>query len=362
MPTIDEIRQLKTKLIDQIYARTRAEQAIDDTYINDTFDVPEISNPKKLYRLGTGREMVDKPAEQIVTSNPQAIAGILKGKTESAERISRLINDEWIPVLKRQNPNPFKETVKNKLGRGESYIKIVHNADFIRSGRGLPVHFLILEPMVVYGSPEEDLHGRPERVIVYFKRQLADVLTIYNGERGQLKWGNPKNRRGTAEDNYVEWVEYWDNKHYYFEADGEPVLKGSIQEHKYGVTPFVRKHSGFGRRSPDGDLVSLIVSDIRFSRDLLRLECAIQSDIATSLHLFSHPRVDLFVPEGVEVDGGQLEQDYDMGPGAFNALPEGIPPTHLKEGIRLLPTQEAFQHSVDIRNRLVQRNPFIPPL
>lgn len=353
---IDGIKKLKTRYIDEVYSRTRAEQETDDSYINDTFDVPEISEPLRLLRSGIGRKVVDAPAEQIVTSNPQAHINVLKGNKETGERISKLINQEWIPVLKQQNPNPFKESVKNKQGRGESYIKVVHNESWVtkdKVGYGLPVHFLILDPMVIYGDPEEDSYGRPKRVIVSYPRQLSDVLVIYPG------WTNPKNKNGEGDQKFVEWFEYWDEKDRYFEADGEPVLSGEIQSHLYGNTPFIRKYSGFGRRSRDGEMSSLIVSDIRFGRDLIREECAIRSDIASSMHLFAHPRIDLFTPAGIEVDRAQLEQEYDMGAGAFNVLPAGIPPDHFKEGLRILPTREAFEHLQSIRSEINQRYPFI---
>ena len=107
----DKIYEYKKRYIEKdggIYAKTRTQQEIDKTYIDDTFE-PPIRHPHKVLRLGLGEEIVSAPAEQIVTSNPQAF--VEAGNKDAALRISTVING-WIDVLRRQNPIPFKESVK----------------------------------------------------------------------------------------------------------------------------------------------------------------------------------------------------------------------------------------------------------
>ena len=124
-----KIKELKTRLVDELYKETTKQQEEDLTYINDTFEPAAVKSPHTVLRLGLGYEIVNSPAEQIVTSNPQVSVQVLKrGKwveDEQAGRIGIVFNG-WTDVLKRQNPNPFKETVKNKLGRGENYIQVAH--------------------------------------------------------------------------------------------------------------------------------------------------------------------------------------------------------------------------------------------
>ena len=185
---IEEIRNYKERLID-LYSSTRKEQRTDETYYKDTFSVDEIKEPHHIYRSGIGVRIVDSPAERIVTKNPQAFFDIRKGSKDSGPRISELINQVWLDVLRRQNPNIFKEHIKGQLGYGEAYFRVVHNEDWTDRNRiGLPVHFIVLNPMVVYGSPEEDVNGVPKRVIVFYERQPLDIIVRYPN------WSNPKQR------------------------------------------------------------------------------------------------------------------------------------------------------------------------
>ena len=167
MKSIDDIIKAKEKFLD-LYKGVRTHQWDDLEYINDTFKVPEIHDLHKIVRSGLGREIVDAPAEQIITSNPLAFANPLKesdAATKATAHFSKIINQSWIPILKTQNPNPFKQTVKNKLGRGENYIKVMHNETYVPPAKamGLPVLFFIPDPRVIYGDPEEDDRGEPAR-------------------------------------------------------------------------------------------------------------------------------------------------------------------------------------------------------
>ena len=366
MPTLDEqikeIRALKTKY-EELYFQVRKEQKTDKTYIDDTFPVPEVKSPHEPMRLGMGAEIVDSPAEQIITQNPQAFIDIIRGDKEAKNRIGKLINDRWIPILKRQNPNPYKEFVKNLLARGEAFIKLAHNESWVTGDRirnGLPVKFLLPDPMVIYASPEEDDNGVPARVIVFYERQPQDVIVRYPD------WHNPMKAGEENKKKEVQWVEYWGSirgedgklrQVRYFEADGEPVLKGGVQDNIYGFPPFVRKYSGFGRRSPDGKLASLIISDIKLNRDLIRTQCAIGSDIASIMHLFAHKPRTLILPPGQEVSQDQLNQ-LEFGAYVLNVL-------NLPEGAKFdideteLPSAEAFAFFGQLTNMIREKNPFV---
>lgn len=350
MITVEKIKELKKYYIDELYEKTRLEQGIDQEYINDTFFVKEVRSPHVILRSGIGYEVVNSPADQIVTSNPQAY---FKGNKDITARLSSVTN-QWLAMLSRENPNIFKEAVKNKLGCGESYVKVVHNeAWLLKEPRriGLPVLLLAPNPMVIYGSPEEDdcgwepNSGVPNRVIVFFERQPSDVIAKYPS------WTNPK------KEGKVEWLEYWDKDVRYFEADGESVLPEGIAPNPYKFVPFVRKYSGLGKSSADGELSSLIMSDIRMTRGLIKEDCVMRSDISSVMHLSAHKPKVLWVFEG-DFDETTIKENLKFG--AYDISVANVPPGTRLEDLEIAPpSPEVFQHLRDIDAKIARRHPFI---
>lgn len=348
--TVKEIRDYKEYLVKNLYHEVRLEQELDRTYIDDTFVVPEVKNPHHLYRSGFGVRIVDAPAEQIVTSNPQAFVTIHKGSQEASERLGEVINQRWVDILRRQNPNPFKENIKDGLGRGEFFIKVVHKEDWVTSNpdkMGLPVVFMILDPMVIYASPEEDDNGIPLRIMVIYQRQTKDLIVRYPD------WQDNARKLGKAIGDNVEWVEYWDKEERYIEAD-EVAITNGVEPNLYKFPPFVRKYSGFGRRSPTGNLSNLIVSDIRRSRDLLREECAMRSNIASVEYLFAHQNANITMPEQ-GLDETKAATEISFGAYDVNLLPFGTKIDFMD----IRPNPESFKHHADIVAELNQRHPFV---
>ena len=360
METVADIMKLKERYI-ALYGLTRQYQLIDQTYRDDTFPVPEIKSPHKIWRSGVGSRMVDAPAEQIVTSNPQVFFDIIKGNKEIATHLSKEVNENWVELLKQSNPNYFKESVKNKLSRGESYVKVVHNEKWMRNPkgkdkdglpifdrRGMPVIFGVPDPMVIYGSPEEDdcgwipNIGIPNRVLMIYPRQPAELLARYPSY---------KNKAGKKKD--TEWVEYWDKDTMYYAADDEVIVH---TKNPYKVTPFVRKYSGFGRRAPDGELANLIVSDIRFSKDLIKQECMTRSNIIEIERLFAHsPKI--ISQSGLANPLNEKDfKDFSWGEYDINVLPPG---SKLEDFEALSVPPEMYQNHAKVMTELMQRNPFL---
>ena len=351
MPDIAYIKELKNYYVTELYAKTRTEQKIDQEYRDDTFAVPEVREPHKPLRLGIGSRMVDAPAEQIITSNPQVY---FMGDNEKVVAcLSKVVNGKWIPYLKNLNPNPFKELVKDKLCRGESYIRVAQNPAWHDGDKvGLPFLFVVPDPMTIYSSIEDNDGGWlpgcgvPNNTIVYSNRLPSDVLLRYPD------WEDKKQRKSKKE--RVEWIEYHTKDYRCFIADDEVVLEG---ENPYGFNPHIRKFSGFGRRSPDGELADLIVSDLRFSRDLIKEHCIIESDIAYRSHLAAH-RPLIVTSEG-EIDEKQL-QNVSLGAYDISALGNLPPNTVLQTEINIPPpTQAEYQYASMKWSELVQRNPFL---
>ncbi len=356
MRTIKEIIALKDDYKNRVYSKTREEQTTDMQYRDDTFPVEEVRKPHKVLRLGIGARMVDAPAEQIVTSNPQVYFE-LKNQ-DISKKLSRVVNKEWIPRISLQNPNPFKESLKNKLCRGESFIRLVSNPLWLKEKpdkKGLPVLFRMLDPMVIYASPKEDDsgwepdQGIPNNVIVLYERSPWDVISSYP------EWSNPLMSRWEGKKT-VTWIEYWDKEMRYFEADGEQVLTEEQQVNPYGFVPFIRKFSGFGRLSPDGDMSNLIVSDLRWNRDLIKELCIIESDIASRTHLMAHKPMTVLTPGQVNEED---LKDFSIAAYDLNIL-QNIPAGTTFPDLGLKPpTAEEFQHAADIYSKLIQRNPFL---
>jgi len=369
MVTIDDIHKLATHY-EELYSGTRKEQETDLTYIRDNFNVP-IKAPHRVFRSGIGRKIADAPAEAIVTSNPQALVEIFKGKQDkqdAGKRISEEINQRWIELFRRQNPNPFKEFVKNLLGRGEAYFKIIHNEYWAKcpecggSGKigrdkceyckgegsvdaskrkGLPVRLIVPDSMVVYASPEEYEGGIPKQVIVSYERQLKELIPLYP-YLDKIK-----------DKKVVKWLEYYDSKNKYCEADGIPVTDG-IEDTIYGC-PFIRKYSGLGKRSPDGELAELIVSDLRFQRDMILEECITRSNIASIEFLYAHRG------KTVIGEGSVNREDFETAEWGADTIKifQNAAGVEIKDDEIHEAPPEMYMHLAQVRQDLAQMNPLI---
>jgi len=350
MTDVTEIRKDRDHFVTDLYGEVRKAQDIDQTYIDDTFPVPEIHEPHTLYRSGIGDRIVNAPAEHIITSNPQVFfhpRRINKTTQQLALDLSTLVNQIWLPLLQKQNPNIFKEFIKNLLGRGEAYFKVGHNPSWLDNHDELPVRFMVPDSMVVYGSSEESMEGVPSKVIIYYGiSQYIDLIPRYPFLAKEI----PK----TSENEMVNWLEFYDSKTRYVELGEVEITKG-VEPNIYGFTPLVRKFSGFGRKSPDGSLTSLIVSDIRRSRDLVREECATRSNIASIEYLFAH-KPKTFIGRGLTAE--MLRESISYGSYDINAV--DADPSQIKiEEIDITPSPETYKHHADIINELNQRHPFI---
>ncbi len=349
---IKEIKDLKGYLVNTYYAKLRAEQRIDEQYYNDKFAVPQIKHPVPISRTGRGARMVDSPSEHIITSNPQAFrVPIIKGgvatKGDENERLSVMFNQMWIPHLKKQNPNPFKQSVKDNMLYGESWVHILHNESWVTGKmekKGLPIVLLSYNPQVIFADPNEDENGIPERLVLWYYRVPWIIKKRYPS------WSNPKKRKDGDGD--VEWFGYWDKDDQYFEADGEVVFQN---KNPYGFVPWVHSLSGFGKTSSEGEPAEMIVGRLRKVRDTLVRECAITSSIDAQIYLMGQPQHDFETDPGVEVTPEQIES-YTVGLGVVNVLPPGV--KRVKADTPQ-PTAEMFQHLYNTRSELEREDPSV---
>ncbi len=356
MITREEIDSRRKFLVEEFHQARVKEQQVDQTYYDDAFDVSVISSQaphKYLSRTGTAASIIDGPVSHIITKNPQVFLSPRKG-TEGARESSRKVNsllNHWARYLLKQTPQPYREFTKKLMLRGEAWLQPLLNERWLDNKEYFPIYFLVPDPLNIFGSATEE-YGVPDYVVVYYERIPFMVQQKYP------KWTNPKQAGETNKPHTVKWFEYWDRDVRYFEADGEPVLRGKdgIQENIYGKPPFIHALSGFGETSPDGKPETLVVGRLRKVRGLLVQECAINSDIDSTLHKFAQPKIDLIIPAGAEFNEESIKENYDMSAGSLNilAIPEG---SKFGEDTRILPSKEAFQHYYNIRTRIAQEAP-----
>ena len=339
----ESVKKLKGHLVDKVYAALRPKQDKDWEFYTDDFPVPQIdTNLQHIQRTGRGRRMVDRPAEHIVTSNPQAfVAHKLKTKLESANKIAEMFNQIWFPYLKWQNPNPIKESVKKTLLRGETYLKVLHNEDWVtgkRLKRGLPIHFLVPDSRNIY--VEVDKYGQITKVIVWHQRQAWLVKEIYPN------WATDKEEA-------VDWLECWDEGERYFEADGTQVLHGV---NPYGLIPFARALSGFGIDSAEGKLEDLVVGRLRFERDTLTRECAMVTDFDSIFHQFANMNVTVQPIDSTQSIPTDFRKIYTRKKGSVIELPYGI---KVDRDVETLPSPQAYEYLYSIEADLDRSDPLV---
>ena len=178
-----------------------------------------------------------------------------------------------------------------------------------------------------------------------YDRQYRDVIVKYPSVP------EPMN----LERQVIQWLEYYDRSVRYMVAGETPVTTGGVQTNLYGFTPFVRKYSGFGRRNYDGELAHLIVSDLRRSRDLIREECAVRSNLASIDFLFAHrPRT--IVAKGLDPE--TIRDSISYGAYDLNYI-DASPADVRVDDMNITPDNTTYKHHADIVAELNQRHPFI---
>jgi len=360
LTSVDDIITLFSEY-EKMYSSTRREQNIDNTFIEDIFDVPDVRAPHRIFRSGLARKCVDSPSEQIVTRKPQAFVHVTNSgsnneKKQAESRLAREFN-RWLSLTKQASPNPPKEYVKNELSRGVAFWRLAHNPNWLlKDGdrAGLPVHIMVPEPMSIMASPAENdcgwipNVGVPNAVFFSCRRPLYDLLKLYPELIDSERFQDP------ASWQLIHWIEYWDKNTHYAEADSEMVFH---RPNPYGLVPFIRKYSGFGKLDEHGDLASLIVSDIKFMRGLFLEETALRSDIQSVIHKFAHKTITVTSPGKLNPE--MIQENLNFGMDTINIL-DMLPLNTVidREEPRLI-SPEVLNHWNSIRQEIKERCPFI---
>jgi|TARA_Y100000310_G_scaffold215180_1_gene216142 hypothetical protein len=344
---VKEIKELAKYLTGEVHQGRVAQQKADDSYRDDEFGIPFL--PADIPRIKTGKayRMVSTPAEHIITSNPQVFREPTRANaTEAASDLAIELN-RWAKLLLRQSPQPYKESVKKTLGKGESWQYWIHNNDFDpKDPNSLPFNLIIPDPTVIYMDTEAgEVNGVPRRVVFSYERVAQNIKQNYP----KWLWTKRRNRKMSST---VPFMMYWDDDIRYIEADGDPLILGAngepfddtgIQPNIYGFVPMTHGYSGFGEDSPSGDPKTLAIGRVTKIRDLIAEYTAIRSVIDYLTYTYATPPLDLlYDPERWTPPPGWAES-YDRGPMAVNTVPI-TPGGDLRKGVDMLPDQALYAY------------------
>jgi len=293
--TIEYIKAL-AKQRKQDYGTLRDEQKTDDDLVEGV-EAIGIQEPYHTVRTGKARAIIYTLAERIFTDNPEDVSEAKAFKKEEERNTNRKL---WINArmhqLMQDSPNAIDDNkIKGPL-RGECYFKLTHNLEWLNLYNKepedkdkhkeweeslidkIPIIWTSPDPINVYPSMVKD-RGVPRNCMEIYNRTVEDVLYSWP------EWDNPKDKK---EHDKVEWIEFWDEDWRCFLVDGDPVLKGEIQENPYGFVPYVHMYAGFGNKSYEGKPETLARSILYPLRDLIKEQQRIESMIDSMLELYAH--------------------------------------------------------------------------
>lgn len=307
------------------------QQRLDQSFYDDTYKIPIVEDEKYIIRTGYVSGLVNGITQQAIAYVPKVYTEA-KNKTsqEGADRVASLAN-KWVKKLSNQSVHPFRQTFKWMMGtRGEAWVFPLHDqllAEYKGDWREeypdvVPVHFVLYDPMVVFHDPSEDVDGKPSKVVVHYKRTVADLKKSYP------LWSNKSNR---GDDTEIEFYYYIDGATRYAYADGEALFrnkKGKLSygdgrlSNLYGSVPAVHKYSGYGSDSEAKDPADLAYTRTRMIRSKIEEDSAMATDFRYNQHELAWAVKDIYVPDGVILPKDILK-NYKRRPNTINII-EGL--------------------------------------
>ncbi len=326
-----ETSQIKEfiKYVTNRNSRRVTEQLTDQSFYDDTYTLPIVEDPKYIIRTGFVASMVNGVTQQAIAYVPKVYTEPRnKTSQKGADGVAE-IGNKWMKNLSKQSIHPFRETFKKLIGtRGEAWIMLAHNdvlTDYDGDWRKdypdtLPVLFLMYDPLVVFHDPSEDVDGKPQRIVIKYRRTAGDVLSNYP------YWTNPKNSKDKTEFEY-----FIDKDTRYATADGEPLFrdkKGELANgdgrlsNIYHCVPAVHKYSGYGSDTHDKDPALLAFTRTRMIRDKIIEDSAMATDFRYNQHELAWAVKDIYPPDGITLPDSVLA-NYRRRPNTINII-EGL--------------------------------------
>jgi hypothetical protein len=356
---IAEIRDYKSHLM-TMHSNRISEQQKDLTFIKGDFEQPLIKNAKYKVESKFALSMMNDITQKMIGDNPRAFVSPKKDTDTSknaSERIAKELNRQLKSLL-RQNNNPFQLSFKRiTFSHGESWIYVVHD-ELLSKWKGygenawqnvrpdaIPVHFIQYDPMIVFSDPSEEINGVPKKVVVYYKRPVAEIKKLYP------HW-SPKDVESTDK---VDFLLYCDKDMWYAEADEREIF---IRKNIYDCVPFVHGYSGYGLEDESRSPELMTVSRVEMIREKIVEDAQMDSDFRYNIHNFAHRSMNVFVPAGGEIPEDMLAK-YRNEPDSVNIipLPEGADPGFWKPQDSQLFEAPVFAYRDRVKQELNSEHP-----
>ncbi len=327
---IEEIREYKKYQVGTRHSERVRNQKTDQGFFEDKYIIPFV---KAKYQLRTGfvAEMANGITQQSIASQPKVFTKPRQETKEiedASDRVASLLN-KWGKGLSKQSTNPFKQTFKaTAFTRGEAWVYTPHKTE-LALWKGdtswqekhpdiIPVHFILYDPMVVFADPSEFVDGKPTRVLVYYKRKVADVKASY-----------PKFNTSAGDSELVEFLFYVDKDTMYAEADEKPLFldkNGKLtngdgrRKNIYGLIPFAHCYSGYGQDTEDHNPEMLAFTRTRMIQDKVTLDATMASAFRHNIIEFAWRARTVLNQSGVEISPDAYREYRPNEPGKLNEL------------------------------------------
>jgi len=293
-PTVEEIIQIRDKCkthyakLWELYKEDerfyeldfKADLKIPNEFENDTVVLP------------TARDKVDSVVDHSDISDVRVYVN-KKNASDTAKESAELLRKLALGIIHRTNVEstiaPQRTSAKHYWVHGLSVVKTTWDVDnwidrpvqknnetendyaarideWRSESRGqFPISIQAINPACILPDP-------------YTYGQLYVFETskrmVYDAKRLPFRWKNPQNK---AENDTVEYTEYWDRNYRCVLIDDEPVWKigGGVIKHKYDFIPYTLIESGLGNITQDGSPEKRFVGLLRYIKPILIAESAI---------------------------------------------------------------------------------------
>jgi len=370
---VSEILEFKQWVVGERNSKRVNEQAEDQKFFTDEYDLPLIKDTKYQIKTGYVADMANTITNQLIGTNPRCYVEPKnhgENTKKASDRVARTGN-EWLSYWLRAYSNPYRETFKDKFVRGESYIYLVHNEALAKWMKGkwqeetpktCPVIPIFYDPMVVFIDPSEELNGQPSRVVVSYKRTAGDLHTRYPyWDTGDLKPSK-----------LIDFFLYYDKDNVFAFAgdlkEGAPLFSDSdgnlsngtgIKRNIYGEVPFLHRYSGWGKSDAGKSPELMAFSRIRQLRNLIVEDSTMASDFSKNIHTTAAPHRTLFIPETSNINEVEAFKGYNPAPDTISIvrLPSGVPKEYFDVEKTLTYGPEVFAYASQVRGRLNTKYP-----
>lgn len=293
-PTVDDIKIIRDKCKNH-YAKLWEEYKEDERFyeldFKEDLNIPEEFS-KDVVVLPTARDKVDSVVDHSDISDVRVYVN-KKNASDTAKESAELLRKLGLGIIHRTNVEstiaPQRSSAKHYWAHGLSVVKTTWDADnwidrpvqkegesdndfaarideWRNESKGsFPISIQAINPACIL--PDPYTYGN------IYTMEISKRL-VYDAKRLPFKWDNPNHR---AEDELVEYLEYWDKNFRCILIDDEPVWKigGGVIRHKYNFIPYTLIESGLGNIAQDGLPEKRFVGLLRYIKPILVSESVI---------------------------------------------------------------------------------------